>query len=236
MLYKFLTNLLGFARSIKSQLFDVYSIKSYSQEGEDMILRRFFDDKSRIGFYVDVGAHHPKRFSNTYYFYKLGWNGINIEPNPDVKDLFSRLRGRDINLHYGVSSDEGSMKYFIFDEPALNSFDHKLVGSRLETTSYKVISTKDIIVKRLDSILNEHMPNRKIDFMTVDVEGLDLDVLKSNDWNRFRPTIVIIESLGTSVQDALKTEAAVFMNSNGYELCAKTYNSLIFKENGNENV
>ena len=76
---------------IRNKLFDGFALKSYSQEGEDMVLSRIFSDKNK-GFYVDVGAHHPIRFSNTYKFYKLGWHGINIEPNPDSFNLFTMYR------------------------------------------------------------------------------------------------------------------------------------------------
>ena len=62
--------------NFRNNYFDGYSVKSYSQEGEDIILRNLFGNR-KDGFYVDVGAHHPMRFSNTYFFYKLGWNGCN---------------------------------------------------------------------------------------------------------------------------------------------------------------
>jgi len=75
---------------IKNNYFDGYALKSYSQEGEDMILRRLFE-KQNTGFYVDVGAHHPKRFSNTFFFYKKGWRGINIDAMPNSMSLFNKL-------------------------------------------------------------------------------------------------------------------------------------------------
>jgi hypothetical protein len=76
---------------IKNNYFDGYAIKSYSQEGEDMILQRIFENQP-CGFYVDVGAHHPKRFSNTYFFYKKGWRGINIEAMVGSRQLFNKMR------------------------------------------------------------------------------------------------------------------------------------------------
>ncbi|MFA7355121.1 MAG: SAM-dependent methyltransferase, partial [Sulfurimonadaceae bacterium] len=82
---------------VKNNYFDGYALKSYSQEGEDMILRRLFEQQPN-GFYVDVGAHHPKRFSNTYFFYKKGWRGINIDAMPNSMELFNKIRPRDINI------------------------------------------------------------------------------------------------------------------------------------------
>jgi hypothetical protein len=95
--------------------------RSWSQEGEDMALRRVFE-KEKIGFYVDVGAHHPKRFSNTYFFYRMGWNGINIDAMPGSMKEFDKYRGRDINLELGVAKQEGILNSYVFNEPALNTF------------------------------------------------------------------------------------------------------------------
>ena len=88
-------------RYIKLDILNGYAVKSYSQEGEDMVLYRIFE-KQKSGFYVDIGAYHPKRFSNTYFFYKRGWRGINIEPNPEAIKLFKKYRVGDINLEMGV--------------------------------------------------------------------------------------------------------------------------------------
>jgi FkbM family methyltransferase len=215
---------------LRNIVVDPYAIKCYSQEGEDMILCRIFGGQQR-GFYVDVGAHHPRRFSNTYLFYRRGWRGINIEPNPDIADAFRKERKRDINLQVGISEHEGTLTYYRFDEPALNSFDSELAASRVETTHYKVTGTKEIPVQRLDAVLRDHLPpGTKIDFLSIDVEGLDMAVLQSNDWDVFRPACVLVESLNTSLEKAIHGEIFAYMKTRGYGLFAKTYNTLIFCE------
>ena len=217
-------------RRLRAKFFDIYAVKAYSQEGEDMILQRIFADKSH-GFYVDVGAHHPRRFSNTYLFYRRGWRGINIEPNPDIAAAFRRERKRDINLQVGVSDRTGTLTYYVFNDPALNSFDSELTASRVLSTPYKVLETKEISVERLDAILEKHLPiDVKIDFLSIDVEGLDMAVLQSNNWHVFRPRYVLAESLDTSLENVMQGEVFAFMKSHGYELFAKTYNTLIFRE------
>ena len=110
---------------IKNNYFDGFSLKSYSQEGEDMILRRLFE-KQKTGFYVDVGAHHPKRFSNTFFFYKKGWSGINIDAMPNSMRLFNEIRPRDTNLEIPISDKKQKLKYYMFNEPALNGFSKEL--------------------------------------------------------------------------------------------------------------
>ena len=81
--------------------FTIYKNDSYSQEGEDLIINRLIDSKKN-GFYIDIGAHHPFRFSNTYKFYKMGWNGINIDAMPGSMKLFREKRPRDINIECGI--------------------------------------------------------------------------------------------------------------------------------------
>lgn len=195
-----------------------------------MILNRIFEGRSQ-GFYVDVGAHHPRRFSNTYFFYKLGWVGINVEPNPDLIHVFNSERKRDVNLQCGVSEHEKILRYYLFDDPALNTFDEGLVKSRLENTPYKIVSHADIPVVRLERILTKNLPTgTHIDFLSIDVEGLDFSVLKSNNWDVFRPSYVLVEVLATNLEQSISNPIPIFMREQGYCLFAKTYNTFIFRD------
>ena len=114
---------------LKNYYLDGYALKSYSQEGEDMILRRLFENQTK-GFYVDVGAHHPIRFSNTYFFYKKGWRGINIDAMPGSMKLFNKIRPRDINIEKAISDKKEVLTYYVFNDPALNGFSKKLFGRK----------------------------------------------------------------------------------------------------------
>src|SRR5690348_16491596 len=108
---------------------DPFVCLSYSQDGEDVVLRRLLEGRKN-GFYVDVGAHHPRRFSNTFYFYRRGWRGINIDANPDAIKLFRRERASDINLCVGIGELTGNLSFHFFNEPALNTFDAALAAER----------------------------------------------------------------------------------------------------------
>jgi FkbM family methyltransferase len=216
-------------RGLRASFVDIYASRSYSQEGEDMILQRIFS-RQEFGFYVDVGAHHPRRFSNTCLFYRKGWRGINIEPNPDAGAAFQKERSRDINLQIGISDQEGKLTYHFFNDPAINSFDRELSDTRVEGSDYyRVIGTKEIAVLRLDTVLREHLPSGvTIDFLSIDVEGLDMAVLRSNDWDTFRPRVVLAEAYEMAFEDVLSSEVFHFMRDRGYQLLAKTVNTLIF--------
>jgi FkbM family methyltransferase len=208
---------------------DAHARKSYSQEGEDLLLSRIFAGQT-TGFYVDVGAHHPHRFSNTQLFYERGWSGINIEPNPDGIHAFRSARPRDINLELGISDQPASLTYYYFDDPALNTFDAAIAKSRESQTPYRIIKTMPVQVERLGDVMEKHLPaGTTIDFLSIDVEGRDFAVLQSNDWNRFRPSWVLVEALGTTLEEVMESEIARFMKSNRYILFAKTYNTLFFQ-------
>lgn len=196
-----------------------------------MILRRLFD-RRRAGFYVDVGAHHPLRFSNTYFFYRQGWSGINIEPNPEAALPFLFFRPRDLHVQMGVNEAAGMMKYYCFSDAALNTFDSNLAHKREQVSSNRIVDVLEIAVDRLDAILDQRLPaGKQIDFLSVDVEGLDLAVLRSNDWTRFRPRCVLAEALGlSSLAELPVNEIACFLQATGYEFFAKSFNTLFFRD------
>ena len=213
-------------------LFERYWVESFSQEGEDMLLRKIFEN-SKPGFYVDVGAHHPKRFSNTYYFYKRKWKGINIDAAPGRMEQFNISRKRDINIEAAVSNESKELTFYIFEEPALNTLDKELAGQRLAEKKNKLTGKIKVQTRTLADILNEHMlPNKKIDFISVDVEGFDLEVLASNDWQKFRPKFVVVECFGKGrFEDIISDNTYIFISGKNYILYAKTINTCIFKDN-----
>jgi FkbM family methyltransferase len=204
---------------------------NYAQEGEDQLLLRLVDGRES-GFYVDVGAHDPRRFSNTCVFYNKGWRGINIDPNPQAIRRFDRERPGDINLCCGISDSKEEMKYFEMSDPALNTFDESLARERERLTNYKIVRSSTVKVKRLDVVLQEHMKMPAvIDFMNIDAEGHDLNVLRSNDWNRFRPSIVLTEVIGGwDIEQALSCNVHAYLSLHDYRLIAKTSNTLFYMD------
>ncbi len=203
---------------------------SFSQEGEDMVLSRIFEGQAN-GFYVDVGAHHPFRFSNTYYFYLRGWRGINIEAKPGSMQLFERFRPLDTNLELAVSDARQKMTYYFFNEPALNGFSKEISMARDGEKEYKIVDKKEMDTVPLSEILDKHLPaGQSIDFMSIDVEGVELSVLASNDWKKYRPEILLVEDLENRYwEDVGKSEIMVFLEPHDYKLFCKTVNTLIFK-------
>lgn len=210
---------------------DIYKLESYSQEGEDIVLKRIFEYKNLEdgGFYIDVGAHHPKRLSNTYFFYNLNWRGINIDATPNSMKEFDNIRPLDINLEYAISDKEEELTYYIFNEPALNSFDEKLSKHRDSIPHFNIIQQIKIRTKTLESVLEKHInEDQEIDFLTIDVEGLDFAVLKSNNWEKYSPKVVLIEVLAKDIDAMLDSDVYKFMKSIGYKYYAKTVGTHFF--------
>ena len=215
----------------KNNYITKYSLRSYSQEGEDLILLRIFERQPH-GFYVDVGAHHPIRFSNTYHFYLKGWRGINIDATPGSMELFNKFRKKDINLEIGIGEKEDLITFYIFNEPALNTFDENLAKQRDGIFGYFIIQKIPVKVYPLAKILEEYLPKgQEIDFMNIEVEGKELEVLKGNDWNKFRPKVILVEILSSSLEEFFDNSTYTFLNENNYSLFAKTFNTCFFIEN-----
>lgn len=168
------------------------STLSYSSTGQDMILRHVIGPGAISGFYVDVGAWQPKLGSNTYALYRRGWSGITIEPRRGSTDDFRRHRRRDIHLELGIAPEPGTLTYKVArsDHSSVNSFN----AQHIEHIGVEIVDEYPVKVDRLDEVLSRWLPSgQTMDFLAIDTEGSDLGVLQSNDWQRFRPAVVLVE-------------------------------------------
>lgn len=199
---------------------------SFSQSGEDAVLRNFLRNK-RSGFYVDVGANHPIRFSNTYYYYLRGWRGINIEPMAGSKAIFDNYRPRDINLEVAVGKP-GTSTLFIFEETCFNTMDDVLAAKLIEDKISPLKEKRTMTKVPLAEILATHCHGASIDFLSVDAEGLDEEVLASNDWDRFRPCYVAAERHANDPSRPMDPRS--ILQCSGYSIVAQTEFSEIYRD------
>jgi len=205
-----------------------YSNASYSQEGEDIIIKRFFESKKKSGFYVDIGAHHPFRFSNTYIFYKLGWRGINVDALPGSSKEFVKRRRDDIFVETLVSDQDDEIIYYAFQEPALNTIDRELAEYRIQQ-GWKLERKFYLKSQTLAHIFDKYLPaGERIDFLSIDVEGADYSVLKSNNWEKYRPQMILVELLSSDIEKITEDKIYLLLKEKGYSLYAKTINTYFF--------
>ncbi len=201
---------------------------TYSQCGEDLILDYLHHHKDN-GFYVDVGANDPRVFSNTYFFYKKGWNGLVIEPNLQKLNQYRLRRRRDIRGNYAVGS-KGLFTFFKFKEDALNTMSEEVANS-YEKMGHKILSSEKVASLPLSDILREKNIQH-IDFLSIDTEGQNFEVLQTNDWNTYRPNFVVVETaeFDKPNDESLEEKYNLYMKSVGYDKVANTPMNTIYKD------
>ena len=165
---------------------------SYAQNAEDVVLARAFGERTG-GFFVDVGANDPTHDSVTRHFSDRGWVGINIEPQVACFETLQRVRTRDVNLNVGIGAVSGRLVfYFVPDAPAMSTFSPD--QARLVRELGFQTEERKVEVRTLSDIFREYVGDRTVDFLKVDVEGLEGDVLDGFDWAHRRPRVVVVES------------------------------------------
>jgi len=207
--------------------------KTYSMYGEDLIIKKFFKKKQK-GFYVDVGCYHPLDGNNTYLLYRKGWTGINLDINKLSIELFNAARKEDHNVNVAVLNKSKKVKiYFRRKINMLNTVDKKFATINFK----KGFQTKFINSNTLNSILKRSkFKNKKIDFLNLDIEGNELNALKSIDFKKYKPKLICveihnIEKTHKNYSDYYKRNLIYkFLNNRGYKLLWKNGFSFIFRK------
>ena len=189
----------------------------FGEFGEDILINRFFRKKN-YGFYVDIGCYHPTKGSLTYYLYKKGWRGLNVDLSKISIDLFKLARPKDYNIHAAVTDFDGETHFF---ENGMINQQNTLENSETNLKKIKIIAFK------LQTLL-EKLNIKHIDFLNVDVEGSDYKVISSLDLNKIRPKMICIEENKYDIKDIINDAIQSFMNSNDYFLFSRIGVSSIY--------
>lgn len=204
---------------------------SYSQCGEDLILDHLFSwlklDKLT---YLDIGAYHPMLLSNTYYFYQKGCNGVCVEPDPLLFKEIALKRRNDVCLNIGVGVfSQDKARFYIMTSPSLNTFSEEDARRYESYGQNKIKNVLDIPLLTVNDIIAQYFIQCP-DFVSLDAEGLDLDIAKSFDFDRYRPLVFCIETLSYTEDnsEAKTTEIMDFMESKDYFVYADTFINTIF--------
>jgi FkbM family methyltransferase len=194
--------------------------RTFSQHGEDRFVLDYF--KKHSGFYLDVGANHPFRISNTYLLYLNGWRGITVEPMPHLSQKHRQYRPKDWHFNVGAGAQEGTMKLYELTPFVLSTFDKDLAHARLSGGSAVLSSTREIQIRTVSSLLKEAQAQETIDFLNVDCEGYDLRVLEGIDWFRTKPTLICVETEGiVGSRSPQGSEISRFLVKQGYRAIAE---------------
>jgi len=162
---------------------------SYSANREDVLLNRLFGER-RTGFYIDVGAAHPMFENDTKALYDRGWSGINIEPNKSFFEVLAAERPRDRNLNIAISDSAGELLFFEVVGTGLSTCDPD-EARRAQEKGFEIV--EQLVKTQTLRDLLEAAQVPAIDLLKIDVEGFEPNVIRSNDWNRFRPNVIVAE-------------------------------------------
>jgi FkbM family methyltransferase len=191
---------------------------TYSQNQEDLFINDYFKEKNS-GFYIDIGCYHPIKYSNTALLYNRGWKGINIDMNQTSIDLFNILRKRDKNICAAISNtNKKTIQYFDHLFSPINTLDKNFSSIASKKISFRKHTEKTIQTYRFNQIIQKYDINiKQIDFINIDVEAHDLEVLESIDLSIFNPKIICVE-IANNQNNIKEKKLRNYLNKYNYEL------------------
>ena len=204
--------------------------KSYSQCGEDLIIRHVFDAlRIPAPSYLDIGAHHPSFLNNTRIFYDHGARGVNVEPDPSLFAAFLERRPRDTNLNVGIAGQTGELPFYVMSTRTLNTFSEEEARTADRSGKVKIEKIVNIPVLNVNDVIRDHFPAPP-DLVSLDVEGLDFAILQSLDLSASRPKVMCVETITFSeIRQGKKIKKITeLMIDNNYFAYADTNVNTIF--------
>lgn len=217
-------------RKIKSEK------KSYSFGGVDLLIDYIFKNVKK-GVYLDIGAQHPIANNNTYLLHKRGWKGINIDLDNKNIDLFKIARKKDLNIKAAISSDETVKKLYYYHK---GSPINTISKDNAEKQKAKVAEIKEIRTTTINKILEKNQ-YKKINYLNIDVEGHELQVLKGMDLIRYGPDVISVEFLdlnmkelefkNNNIKNVIDSDLYKHMINNNYSFINWNHADLIFVNN-----
>jgi len=205
--------------------------RTYAQSGEDAILDYLLTQVlgRREICYIDAGANDPRRLNNTYLFYRRGQRGVCIEPNPYYVRQLRRVRPRDVCLAAGIATASAThAPFYVMDPPTLSTFSQSLCQSFCDTGRYRLDRVLDVPLVTLNDVIDQHFP-RVPELVSIDVEGLDAEIVRGFDFTRHRPAVLCVETVSHLEEE--KDQALLgYIRDHDYVIYADTFINTIFVE------
>ena len=218
-----------FLHTYEATKFDHDFSVSWSQAGEDLVVKEILDSIDK-GRYLDIGAHHPSRFSVTRHLFQKNWSGVNVDANQDLLYEFMKKRPNDVNLNFCVGFEK-HCSITIFREPAISSIAATWVD-RFVQEGNQILEKRNVPGISLRRLIEENFQNGELDFLNVDIEGADLQALESGEFNnlefRLWPKWVLLEAKAP-ISKSLEIDSVRLMINFGYEPYVALTNVLLLK-------
>jgi FkbM family methyltransferase len=202
---------------------------SYSQSGEDVITQMIFDYLGvKQPSYLDIGAWHPQVGNNTYLFYTKGSRGVLVEPNVALIPELKAVRPGDTVLNVGIGiSEQKEADYYCMSVDQLNTFDKEEAERREAASKAKIMRVVKMPLVPINKVIEEHFRGKAPDFISIDVEGLDVPIMRTLDFQRFRPKVICAETL-IAFSFKMEPDMTEFLSQKGYEARATTFPNTIY--------
>ena len=217
------------------------STSSFSSHGEDRVLLGLLERYAWLpkdgerGRFVDVGAYHPRVASNSALFYDLGWQVTAVEPNPYMAELWRSEQPQAYVVQKAVNlNGTDAVLYFFYDWASSNTLDANFAAAIALGQGLEAAREVPVSGTTLAAVMELASSDGPVHVLNVDVEGLDLEVLSSNDWVRFRPLIVCVEDLDLSLAAPEASPTYEFLTRQGYVLKAHVVLSSIYVDHGRD--
>jgi FkbM family methyltransferase len=181
------------------------------------------------GTYVDVGAFMPIQYSNTYALYARGWKGLTIEATPGSAEVFRAVRPRDTHINCAVGPTVGTLPFYTWGAPSVINTADPVMAKQFEELEGRPPVLIDVPMRPLRDILSEHLAGQRVDVMSIDIEGMTMVCLESNDWTKWKPTILLIEVDQIPVLGQPLDPAIAFVMDLGYVVSAITGPTVILE-------
>ena len=193
---------------------------AYSHWGIDLIITKLLNSKNK-GIYIDVGCHHPFLNNHSYLLYKSGWEGINIDIDYNSIDMFNFFRKSDVNIQTAVTDHKGEVDLFFYHNRAAKNTISKEFGSDAK-------EQKKINSDTLNNIIeNSKFKNSKIDFVSIDVEGNEMNVLNGFNLKKYKPKLILLEFILPNKKEFYEKDINEITNSKVYNFLIKNEYKLI---------
>ena len=192
---------------------------SFAQYGEDVFVWDYFKGKTP-GTYLDIGANHPFKISNTYLLYRRGWRGVTVEPIPRLWLKHKKWRPHDIHLNCAASDQAGSLTFVELTPGVLSTFDESLANEEIRSGHARLVKKYDIGVMTVDELCDQYFRGEAVDFLSIDTEGFDIQVLRGMKLVTQRPRLIVVETAAAG-RGSNHAEIDDFLRQHGYRSIKK---------------
>jgi hypothetical protein len=224
-----------FGDDVFNRFIDDQELKiTYSQLGEDCVLFELLINRLKVthGYYIDLGCFHPRKYSNTFILTLLGWSGLNVDASHSSIEQFRKERSKDVNVWCGIVGPkvkDEELDYYLFDPPAASTLSASQAEIWQRHFKWRLIEVTKVKVLGINELLETYVPdNKQIDYLNIDIEGLDEQIILAIDFTKYKPRVISVEIHFADLTQIAQNQVFQRLLSEGYKIFAVVLMTYIF--------